>query len=101
MSDQPQPGQYLSKADALLVSLGYDLDAGNRLLAEAEQRRRQEDDGRQHQIIKETQRERRDTKAAVVELPNFLPTMRTTMSNDEQDRRTLKSARPHLGLIHK
>jgi len=43
--------------------------------------------------IKEAQR---DTRSTVAE-----PIKRTTMAGDEQDRRGLKSARQHHGLIHK
>jgi hypothetical protein len=96
LDDPGQSRQHLSNADALLVSLGFDLASNNKLIAEAEQRRRQQEDERQLEIVKEATRVRLDTRATVVEAT----IKRTTMDMDEQDRRGLKHQR-HPQLIHK
>lgn len=74
--------------DALLLSMGFDLEADNKLLAQEEQRRRQEDNERQRDMAAQ----RRNTSPVPIELPQFLPTRRTIMSRDEETRRGLKSA---------
>lgn len=79
---QQQP---MDKTDQLLVSLGYDLAAGNALCAEAEARPREEDERRERQQTREA---KLDTmpRADVIELPKFFRTW-----NDDAERHNRQS----------